>query len=197
MTPRMRDGEIRAAALSRLFAHALTCPDTLVVEELGLAHGASRVDIAVINGHIRGVEIKAEADTLVRLPAQVAAYGAVVDRATLIVAERHLASSLELVGSWWGILMAQRAANGAVTFRRVRGERANPQVDPAAQASLLWRPEAIAILSELGCESRLLKAPRAALYAELARRLPRQRLATEVRRRLKARTAWRDQPRPL
>lgn len=197
MTPKMRDGEVRAAALSRLFAHARTCPDTLVVEELGLAHGASRVDIAVINGHIRGVEIKAEADTLARLPAQVAAYGAVVDRATLIVAERHFASSLDLVGSWWGILVAQRAANGAVTFRRVRGERANPHVDPAAQASLLWRSEAIAILSEMGCEARLLKAPRAALYAELARTLPRHRLATEVRRRLKARTAWRDQPRPL
>lgn len=197
MTARMRDGEVRAAALSRLFAHALTCPNTLVVEELGLAHGASRVDIAVINGHIRGVEIKAEADTLARLPAQAAAYGAVVDRATLIVAERHLASSLELVGSWWGILVAERAANGAVTFRRVRAERANPHVDPAAQASLLWRPEAIAILSELGCESSVLKAPRAALYAELARRLPRHRLATEVRRRLKARTAWRGQPRPL
>ena len=197
MKPKMRDGEVRVAALSRLFAHALTCPDTLVVEELGLAHGASRVDIAVINGHIRGVEIKAEADTLARLPAQAAAYGAVVDRATLIVAERHLASSLDLVGSWWGILVAKRAANGAVTFRRVRGERANPHVDPAAQASLLWRPEAIAILSEIGCESRLLTAPRAALYAELARRLPRHRLATEVRRRLKARTAWRDQPRPL
>ena len=197
MTSRMRDGEVRAAALSRLFAHALTCPDTLVVEELGLAHGASRVDIAVINGHIRGVEIKAEADTLARLPAQAVAYGAVVDRATLIVAERHLASSLNLVGAWWGILVAQRAANEAVTFRRVRGERANPQVDPAAQASLLWRPEAIAILSELGCESRLLKAPRAVLYAELASRLPRHRLATEIRRRLKARTAWRGQPRPL
>lgn len=197
MTPRMRDGEVRAAALSRLFAHALNCPDTLVVEELGLAHGASRVDIAVINGHIRGVEIKAEADTLARLPAQAAAYSAVVDRATLIVAERHLASSLDLVGCWWGILVAQRATNGAVSFRRVRGERANPHVDPAAQASLLWRPEAIAILSELGCEPSVLKAPRAALYAELARRLPRYRLATEVRRRLKARTTWRDQPRPL
>jgi hypothetical protein len=197
MTPKMRDGEVRAAAISRLFAHALSCPNTLVVEELGLAHGASRVDIAVINGHIRGVEIKAEADTLARLPGQVAAYGAVVDRATLIVAERHLASSIDVIGPWWGVLVAGRAANGAVTFRRIRGERANPGADPAAQASLLWRSEAVAILSELGCESKVLRAPRAALYAELARRLPRHRLATEVRRRLKARKAWRDQPRPL
>ena len=46
--------------------------------------GAARVDIAVINGHIRGVEIKAEADSLERLPRQVEAYGRVVDRATLI-----------------------------------------------------------------------------------------------------------------
>jgi hypothetical protein len=91
----LRDSDIRLAAYQRLLAPARRCADTLIVDELGLQHGAARIDIAVINGHIRGVEIKAEADNLMRLSRQVAAYGYVVDKATLIAAERHLESAVE------------------------------------------------------------------------------------------------------
>ena len=79
----LRDSDVRKAAYARLLSHARTCPNTLVIDELGLDHGSCRIDIAVINGHIRGLEIKAEADTLDRLPHQVAAYGEVVDKASL------------------------------------------------------------------------------------------------------------------
>ncbi len=112
MSAQLKDGDLRKAALRRLLAHVQERDDTLVLEELGLTHGASRVDIAVINGHIRGVEIKAEADNLERLPRQVHAYGLVVDRATLIASERHLPAALELLPGWWGVISARRAANG-------------------------------------------------------------------------------------
>jgi len=68
--------------MGRLLARAAGAPDTLIVNELGLADGASRVDIAVINGHICGGEIKAEADSLDRLPRQVEAYGRLVEDAS-------------------------------------------------------------------------------------------------------------------
>ena len=80
----LRDSDVRKAAYRRLLTHARACPDTLVINELGLDHGSCRIDIAVINGHIRGVEIKAGTDTLKRLPRQVAAYGEVVDKALLL-----------------------------------------------------------------------------------------------------------------
>ena len=112
MRPRLKDADLRTAALGRLLAHAASAPDTLVVNELGLAHGASRVDIAVINGHIRGVEIKAEADSLERLPRQVEAYGRVVDRATLIADERHLPAALSLLPDWSPGWPAPRVAGG-------------------------------------------------------------------------------------
>jgi hypothetical protein len=180
-----------------LLVHAQGCADTLVLEELGLTHGASRVDIAVINGHIRGVEIKAEADSLDRLPRQVEAYGQVVDRATLIASERHLPAALELLPAWWGVIAARRAANGSVVFRRLRAERANRQTDAVSLARLMWRDEVHAVLSEMGCEPQLLRAPRTALYTELAARVPKAQLAALVRTTLKARTNWRDRPRPL
>jgi hypothetical protein len=195
MLARLKDEDLRAAALRRLLAGAQKCADTLVVEELGLTHGSSRVDIVVINGHIRGVEIKAEADTLDRLPRQVQAYGLVVDRATLIASERHLPAALELLPSWWGVISARRAANGSVVFRRLRDERTNRETDAVSLARLMWREEVHKTLSALGCEPKLLREPRASLYAELARRLPKAQLAALVRTTLKSRTNWRDRPR--
>ena len=197
MAERLKDADLRTAALRRLLVHAQNCADTLVLEELGLTHGASRVDIAVINGHIRGVEIKAEADSLDRLPRQVEAYGQVVDRATLIASERHLPAALEFLPIWWGVIAARRAANGSVVFRRLRRERVNRQTDAISLARLMWRDEVYAVLSEMGCEAQLLRAPRTALYTELARLMPKTQLAALVRTTLKSRTNWRDRPRPL
>ncbi|MFO1015308.1 MAG: sce7726 family protein [Caulobacteraceae bacterium] len=187
---------MRAAAMGRLLAHAASTPGTLIVNELGLSHGASRVDIAVINGHIRGVEIKAEADSLDRLPRQVEAYGRVVDRATLIADVRHLPQALSLLPDWWGVVSARRAANGAVVFRRLRAERTNRSTDPMTVARLLWRDEVRVILERHDCDTRLLRAPRTVLYAELVARYPKTKLADLVRRTLKDRGNWRDRPRP-
>jgi hypothetical protein len=196
MPARLRDADLRTAALRRLLAHARQADDTLVLEELGLTHGASRVDIAVIDGHIRGVEIKAEADSLDRLPRQVEAYGQIVDRATLIASDRHLPAALGLLPPWWGVIGARRAANGAVVFRRLRGERVNRQTDAISLARLMWRDEVHAVLSEMGCDPHLLRAPRSVLYAELTQRMSKARLAALVRATLKSRKNWRDRPRP-
>lgn len=76
------------------------CSYTIIVDELGLNHDACRVDIAVIRCHIRGVEIKADADVLDKLPGQVKPYDAVVDRATLIAARRHIEKALPLLPDW-------------------------------------------------------------------------------------------------
>lgn len=189
----LRDSDVRQAAYRRLLTHAQACPDTLVIDELGLDHGSCRIDIAVINGHIRGVEIKAEADTLVRLPRQVAAYGQVVDKALLIVAPKHLESAIEMVPDWWGVMVAERGATQGVRFRRVRSERANKGIDALVLARLLWRPEAQDLLRVLGVPERELRAPREELYQRIVSLLPLKKLANAVRTALKSRTTWRGQ----
>jgi hypothetical protein len=194
MAPKpLRDSDVRQAAYRRLLTHAQACPDTLVIDELGLDHGSCRIDIAVINGHIRGVEIKAEADTLERLPRQVAAYGEVVDKALLIVDPKHLASAMTIVPNWWGVMVAERGTTQGVRFRRVRPERANKGIDPLVLARLLWRPEAQALLRELGVLERDLRAPREELYQRLVPLMPLRKLSCAVRTALKSRTTWRDQ----
>ena len=189
----LRDSDVRQAAYRRLLTHAQACPDTLVVDELGLDHGSCRIDIAVINGHIRGVEIKAEADTLERLPRQVVAYSEVVDKALLIVGPKHLATALTIVPDWWGVLVAERGTTQGVRFRRVRPERANKGVDPLVLARLLWRPEVQALLRDLGVPERDLRAPREQLYQRLVSLMPLRKLSSAVRTALKSRTTWRDQ----
>ncbi|MBK6025863.1 hypothetical protein QOZ96_002642 [Brevundimonas nasdae] len=196
MTSLLKDGDVRRAVYARMLSAAVRSPDTLVIDELGLDHGSCRVDIAVINGHIRGLEIKAEADTLTRLPAQVAAYGDVVDKASLIVAERHLDAALPLLPQWWGVVVATRFSNGEVALRRVREERVNRTVDPIVLARLLWRPEAAQILRDLNTAERKLRGPREELYQQLIEALSRRELSMRVRETLKARAIWRDRPRP-
>jgi hypothetical protein len=141
--------------------------DTRIVEELGLSHGAARIDIAVINGHIRGIEIKAEADTLFWLPRQVSAYGRGVDLATLIAAERHVdaaaAAAAAQIPDWWGIVEARKTGKGTVAFRRLRDEKVNRGLDPMTLTRLLWRTEVAELLRKLGTEEPLLRSPRAIL----------------------------------
>lgn len=192
----LRDTDVRQAAYRRLLAHAQTCPDTLVIDELGLDHGSCRIDIAVINGHIRGLEIKAEADTLERLPRQVIAYGEVVDRASLIVAPRHLEAAITVLPDWWGVIVAERGKSRGIKFRRIRSERSNRNIDPLVLARLLWRPEAQALLRGLGVPERDLRAPREELYQRMVLEMPLRELASEVRTTLKSRITWRG-PLPL
>lgn len=196
MATLFKDGDVRRAVYARMLGAAVRNADTLIIDELGLDHGACRIDIAVINGHIRGLEIKAEADTLTRLPAQVSAYGDVVDKASLIVAERHLEAATPLIPEWWGIVLAHRYANGEVALRRLRDEKVNRGADPVTLARLLWRPEVVQMLRDLGHAERTLREPREALYPLLAAAIPRRVLAARVREALKARAVWRDRPRP-
>ncbi|KQU48123.1 hypothetical protein ASG67_12325 [Sphingomonas sp. Leaf339] len=192
----LNDLDVRRAAYNRLLTHACRCPHTLVIDELGLDHGACRVDIAVINGHLRGIEIKAEADTLARLPRQVAAYGAAMDKASLIVAEKHYDAARTQLPDWWGVILAQRTAGGSVAFRRLRPERSNRDTQPLVVARLLWRPEVAGLLRGLGEPERALRGPREELYERLIASVSRATLGAMVRKTLKARASWRGHARP-
>jgi hypothetical protein len=95
---------------------------------------AVRVDVAVLNGHLAGYELKSERDTLRRLPARVQVYSGVLDWATLVVAERHVEHARPLLPDWWGILIASSAESDV----RLDPER-EPRPNPAVNAEMLVR----------------------------------------------------------
>ncbi|SRR6266540_1966504 len=187
----MRDADVRSALRATVLARHLSDPATLVIDELGLESGVVRVDIAVVNGRLHGYEIKSDADTLERLPAQVEGYGRVFDRVTLVVGSRHAAAAQRLVPKWWGVYVAEEDAAGRVRFRAARRERANPGLDLHAVAALLWRDEALALLKARGRARGLRSKPRRDLYRALVESVTPTALRRCVREALKTRTTWR------
>lgn len=95
------DREIRDALLAILRESHAGDDDVALLEELGLCRGEVRVDVTLVNGTLHGYEIKSDRDSLRRLVRQVALYSAVLDRATLVVGERHLLDAANVVPSWW------------------------------------------------------------------------------------------------
>jgi hypothetical protein len=186
----MRDVEIREALHERLGSRYGSDPAVRVVDEMAVLSGACRVDIAVINGRLEGLEIKSERDTLERLPRQVELYGRVFDRMTMVCAERHLEKAIEAVPGWWGVEVASRNGVGAVALKRVRAARANRGVEAKAVAQLLWRDEALGALTALGADGGLRSKPRRVLWGALAGALPARELRKLVRERLRARRDW-------
>jgi len=192
----VRDRDVREALHKKVLREHHGDTNTLVLDELGLRHGTCRVDIAVVNGHLHGYEIKSDSDTLERLPNQVEIYGAVLDRATLVVGERHLAKARPQVPEWWGIKVVTCGPRGGVKFETAQPFQTNPSINPLALAELLWRPELIEILQERGSAASTLRKPRSYLYRELTDSVELDELRDLVRQRLKARERWRGH-RPL
>lgn len=188
----MRDWDVRQVVKERLAADHAAEPDTLLLDELGLEHGDVRVDVAVINGELRGYELKSARDTLERLPRQVVAYNAALDRATLVVAEGHVKKATDLVPAWWGLSVALQGEGDTVHVETCRPALRNPELQPLSVARLLWRPEVLAILEEVGAARGVRSKPRDVLYQRLTECLHLDQLRDRVRQALKARTGWRS-----
>jgi hypothetical protein len=187
----MRDIDVRQAIRRTVLVDHIRKSDTLIIEELGIAQGAARVDIAVVNGRFHGIEIKSDKDTLIRLPCQVALYSSVFDRVTAVVGQTHLKGTLSLVPDWWGIKCALAGSRGGVQIREHRAPRNNPAINPVCLAGMLWREEALSILEAR--EIRGLRAKnRNVLSERLALELPLSELRSVVRTALKARIGWRS-----
>ena len=187
----MNDHQLRCALKSKVLARHASDPNTRIVEELGLRHGAARIDVAVVNGIIHGFELKSDKDNLRRLPHQVTIYNSVLDKVTLVVGGRHVEEAMELVPGWWGIKVAKMGPRGGVEFTDMRRACNNPRVDPLSVSKLLWRNEALALLEELGEAEPVRHKPRALIYAHLAAIADSGLIRERVRYQLKFRTDWR------
>ncbi|WP_018782936.1 sce7726 family protein [Bacillus sp. 95MFCvi2.1] len=187
---KLKDSDIRNVLLSNLDKQYKDEEDTKVVNEMGVLHGQSRVDVAVINGILHGYEIKSESDNLERLPSQMNDYNKVFDRMTIVVQRKYLDEVRKLIPKWWGIMLVTRY-KGELHLREIRKGRVNKSVDPFSLSHLLWRGEAIDILKEKGLQKGYLSKPRHDLYEKICNSLPLDELQTIVNQRLKMRGNWR------
>jgi hypothetical protein len=186
----VRAGEILDAVESKLRREHRRDP-TVYKREWSIGVGATRVDIAAINGTITGCEIKSARDNFGRLPAQVRLYSAVLDTAILVVEGDAAAARADRIApDWWGIWCAREGSGGAATLTTLRDAGRNPAPEPLAIAELLWRNEAYDVLDRRGLAAGLRAATRWRLWQALAEQLPLADLQHEVRERIKVRPAW-------
>lgn len=187
---------IRTALRTRHLKRHHGRQDVLIIDELGLAHAQSRIDLAVFNGHLHGYEIKSAADTLDRLPRQLAIYRSALQKLTLVVASRHLEAAEAIVPDWCGLTEIIDGPRGGMIFTSRRRAHVNPDLDPFMLAHLLWHSEAQDLLRARGASKAEVNVPRKRLYRMLADEIPVRELAPAVKAAMASRTGWRDRPLP-
>ena len=130
--------------------------------------------------------------SLHRLPGQIEAYGKVVDRATLIAADRHIEHALGLLPEWWGVISVTQTARAGIQFKRLRSERANRSLQKLSLARLLWRGEIVDLLGTLGAEAIPEELGAQLCMRNVVSRVPMTQLRKDCpRETLKSRTNWR------
>lgn len=188
----MRDEDIRRVLRQHLEGIFKDDRTTMIIEELGLCRGSVRVDIAVVNGVLKGYEIKSDQDTLLRLSSQAATYNRIFDTMTIVVAERHLRAAGKLIPSWWAIQVAGVVnPSTRLEIQYFRGESTNPNVDPGSLVQLLWRDEVLELLGQIEPGRALKSKPRRVLWETLATAVPLPELKAMVCACLRSRSGWR------
>jgi hypothetical protein len=190
----MTDSLVRAAFHKSVLRAAHEDPSTFVLDELGLKHGESRADIAVLNGKLVGYEIKTERDTLSRLTSQVISYSEVFDRVYIISGKKHLDKINFLIPDWWGIYEIHQEDESSFSFFRIRDGEKNPTKNLYGIAQLLWKNEAMDLLNTMfDCNVRE-KSTRDQLYNILISKCDCEELSRLVIKCLKERLGWRTNP---
>src|SRR3989344_5162103 len=144
------DAMIRETLINRLQREYATNSDYRIIPELGLWHGAARIDVAVVNGILHGFEIKSDRDTLARLPEQREAYNSVFDKVSLVVGSKHFVAAFKIVPEWWGIETVRVSEGGSLLFNQIREPKYNTEQDDISIARLLRRNEALDLLDRAG-----------------------------------------------
>ena len=143
-----KEATVKPAFVAQLQSLLALDANCLLVEELGIEHGAARIDVATIGDCVHGFEIKAEADSLARLAHQMGHYEKLVDFAYLVCTERHSRGAMRILPSHWGLIIAT-CASGPIEFAILREATKNTFRSAESLARLLWRGEALAVLCEL------------------------------------------------
>ncbi|OGU40367.1 MAG: hypothetical protein A2315_00375 [Ignavibacteria bacterium RIFOXYB2_FULL_35_12] len=186
----MQDADIRKLLHPYLERKNRKYKDTIIVDELDLCSGLSRIDIAVINGIIHGYEIKSEEDTLNRLPNQISYYNKSLEKITIATNKSHIKKIDKFVPEWWGlILITDKDKQKRII--ELRQARTNPLLNNLSLLQILWKNELISVSNKynikISCQSNKRK-----LRESIANCLDTSILSQEVRTALKSRQNWRS-----
>ena len=184
------DEPIRQALKARLRQAAPRDRDVAILDELGVLRGQVRIDLALIDQHIEGFEIKSDLDTLRRLERQTELFGSVFERMTLVTVQRHLEAAMSVVPDWWGVWVV-RSIGGDMQFECRRSTFPNPDLQFRALVELLWLNESLRLLASKNAVRGFRSKPRADVWDRVCEVCEPSEIALAVRTHLKARVASR------
>lgn len=165
-------------------------PSTIVIDEMDVLFGTSRIDIAVINGKIHGFEIKSERDNLERLPSQMDSYNKIFDTITIVVSEKHISKVIEIIPEWWGVYYVEKQEN-YIKLSKERDAIENSETDLLSLTQLLWRNELLELLSLNGIKKGTKSKNRFALCNMVVENIEESTIRSYIREKLKSRSTWR------
>ncbi|MCS5707788.1 sce7726 family protein [Candidatus Berkiella cookevillensis] len=186
----LSDFNIRQLVLSRLSEYYFDT-NTIAVEELDLCLGEARIDIAIVNGILSGIEIKSDKDNLRRLEKQIYIYGKIFDTVEIVVGQKHLEEAQTMVPRWWGVSVVKFSEDIKLSYKKIRESSQNLNKDPLSVAQLLWKNEALAILDKKGIQNKLRYKSRDFILHKLLDLISSEELYKFVNQSLKSRQNWR------
>jgi len=186
----MRDFDVRKLLRVTYLEQYLKDTDSLVMEEVAVHKGSSRIDIAVFNGSIHGYEIKSDLDTLERLPTQITHYSKVFDYITVICGSKHTEKVDKLLPDYYGIIEVKEKIKqlGCTVLRK---PIINPERDCKAILDLLWKEELSQILELLNITKGLKNKTKAKQIEVIGPMLDADLASKYVRELIKLRGDWR------
>jgi hypothetical protein len=135
----LNDAEIRPQLISWLNGKAIK--PQLILNEVTISDGSARPDIIAIYSYSHCYEIKGDNDQIESISKQLAYYQASFKKNTLITTHKHLKKALELLPSFWGIVIAIPLDNKSITFKYVRKSSYNPFYRKDIASKILWKEE--------------------------------------------------------
>ncbi|PEZ05545.1 hypothetical protein CN326_13860 [Bacillus sp. AFS018417] len=186
---KLRDIHLREMLLAELYDEHKNDSNTRIINELGIDFGASRIDVAVVNGIIHGFEIKSECDTLIRLPRQMEYYNQLFERMTIVVAPKYYNEVKEIIPNWWGIKVVSSKGDRLITKRKGR-KKSSQELELLLK--LLWKKELEALVDVLGYSKKLKKLKKHELLDLFKNEQDITSIKEFVYYSLKTRQNWRD-----
>ncbi|MCE1159444.1 MAG: sce7726 family protein [Spirochaetia bacterium] len=182
----LKDLDIRKEIHSQRPLPFLSTPDITIIDELDVGYESARIDVAAIGDSLYGIEIKSDADSFYRLPAQITAYNKVFDYLYLAVGDKFFGKAEAFLPPWWGIVHITMGTD-KLTTTIVRNAKKNINVQKRSLANMLWKKEMLLLLATKELGKGLSKRERAFILDKVAEELPLEEIQTWVRKSITAR----------
>jgi hypothetical protein len=141
----LNDKEIRSALIPKLRSHAVK--PKAIIEELRVHNGNAIADVVALYNEAHCYEIKGSNDKIERVLRQGAFYNSSFRKITLVTTENHVSKALDIVPSYWGIIIASNH-NDNVILTYLRGAQDNPDFSKELALLTLWKSEMLNLIEE-------------------------------------------------